>query len=328
VELLIIAGVDITHARLVDLVRLADRAKPFYDWVEVQFQGTIGKPISLNDLLLTSTPEEIHKALTQCYEAAESLPLLFDGVGRSYAHQKACYYFFSWLIRDAPQQRLGPLIQRIVKHTDKKRTEVEIDVLTRLICHYRAEVKTFSWEPVREVIVDRLEGSRRSIRGHEKEIVVRTALMTAIQTYFEQHKGYGLYSRVEIPDRQISINRESYDVSVNLLDNEERVQRRILIPIKTRETEGGGHSHLFSRDILSAIRTARTANPDDYIVVVIVAANWSPRETENLREFVDHLAVFEMSPGDFGGFDNRAQNDLNRFIESVFDGTVLPKPYR
>jgi hypothetical protein len=35
VELLVIAGVDISHIRLVDLAGLADRAKPFYDWIEL-----------------------------------------------------------------------------------------------------------------------------------------------------------------------------------------------------------------------------------------------------------------------------------------------------
>lgn len=328
-ELLLIAGVDISHARLVDLAQLADQAKSFYEWIETKFQTTSTKSLSLDTLLRTCTQQEIHNAIVACYQSTEvNIPFLFDGIGRIYNHHKACYYFFSWLIRDAPQQRLAPLIQRIIKNSGKSRLEVETEVLTVLITEYRANVKTFTWDAIREVIIDRLEGSRRSIRGHEKETVVRTALVVAIQTYFERHKNYGVYASINVADGQILINNESYDVSVYLIDEQSQIVCRILVAIKTRETEGGGHSHLFSRDVLSAIRTARTTNPEDYLVVVIVAQNWSQREAENLRDLVDHLAVFEISPGGFTAFDNAAQNDLNKFIELVFDRQILPKQDR
>lgn len=329
-DLLIIAGVDISHARLVDLTRLADQARPFYEWVESNFQASTGKNLTLNDLLMTCTAAEIETAISLCYQAQGNadIPFLFDGGGRTYSHQKACYYFFSWLIRDAPQQRLSPLVQRIAKVSGKRRLEVGVEVLTTLIVQYRANVKTFFWAAVREAIIDRLEGSRRSIRGHEKEVIVRTALAVAIQSYFERHKKYGVYRGIEIPDKQVIIHNESYDVSANLLDEQGEAIRRILIAIKTRETEGGGHSHLFSRDILSAINTARAASPQDYLVVVIVAQNWSRREAENLQEMVDHLILFEISPGEFKTFDNVTQNDFNKFIESVFDQAVSPRPSR
>jgi hypothetical protein len=326
-DLLIIDGVDLTHYRLIDLTRLADQTKPFYDWVESQFQATLMKPLSLDEFLKSSSQEEIQTAIANCYAASGSadLPFLFDGIGRTYSHPKACYYFFSWLIRDAPQQRLGPLIQRIVKNSGKNRLEVEVTVLAALITKYRSHVRTFSWDVVREVIIDRLEGSRRSLKGHEKEAIVRTALVVAVQNYFASHESYGIYTGVEIPERQVKIGNESYDVSANLLDRQGQRVRRILIPIKTRETEGGGHSHLFSRDILSAINTARYDNADDYIVVVIVAKNWSIREAEGLREIVDHLAIFNLAPGEFNHFSEEEQERLNHFIEGVLDGSVIPK---
>lgn len=64
-------------------------------------------------------------------------------------------------------------IQRIMRVSPKPRKIVEIEVLAGLIENYRGSVKTFSWEAVREVIIDRLEGSRRSLKGHEKESLVR-----------------------------------------------------------------------------------------------------------------------------------------------------------
>ncbi len=321
-ELLIIAGVDISHIRLVDLTRLADQAKPFYEWVGTKFQETLLIDDSLEQIIRSADAQEIRLGIEACYQVNTKLdlPFLFDGIGRTYPHSKACYYFFSWVIRDAPQQRLAPLIQRISKNATKPRIEVEIEVLTALIIEYRKNVKTFSWETVREVIIDRLEGSRRSIKGHEKETVVCTALIVAIQSYYENNKSYGVFSGVEIPNNQVIIENESYDVSANLLDASGTIACRILMPIKTRETEGGGHSHLFTRDILSAINAAKKNSPRDYLIVVIVAKNWSRRETENLASIVDHLSIFDLSPSEFSIFDTDAQIGLNSFIANVFDG--------
>lgn len=188
----VVEKVDISHPRLEELTRLADRAKPFYNWVEKVFQAQLGTRQALEEILRTSTKGQIEAGLLACYTADEqNLPVLFDGVGRSYPHHKACYYFFSWMVRDAPQQRLGPLIARMRRASRKTRMELEIDSIAALIFRYRSSLKTFSWEAIREVILDRLEGSRRSVRGHENERIVRTALLTAIQDYYLLHSGYG-----------------------------------------------------------------------------------------------------------------------------------------
>jgi hypothetical protein len=316
---LILEGVDITHSRLVDLTRLADQAEPFYDWVTIQFQRTLKTADSLEVILQRASKKEIQTAIRDCYDAAGSpnLPLLFDGIGRSYSHAKACYYFFSWLIRDAPQQRLGPLIQRMVRSSGQGRGQMETQALAALITKYRKNVKTFSWPATREVIVDRLEGSRRSIRGHEKEAVVRTALIAAIQAYYTKHSDYGKYSAVEIAAGQVAIGNETFDVSANLFNEDRERVRRILVPIKTRETEGGGHAHLFSRDITSAINAAKKDNKNDYLVAVIVARNWSEREAQSITKKVDHAAIFDLSPNDFGAFSDDEQTRLNKFIDFV-----------
>ncbi len=195
-----------------------------------------------------------------------------------------------------------------------------------MIFKYRGNVKTFEWKAVREVLIDRLEGSRRSIKGHEKETIVRTAVLVSIQTFFEKHGNYGVYSRVEIIDKQVSIGNETYDVSVNLIDVDGKSIQRILIPIKTRETEGGGHAHLFTRDIKSAMNTAKSANPDDYLIVVIVAKNWSEREKENIRKMVDHAIIFDLSPNEFGEFSDEEQAKLDEFIASLLKGNITSKP--
>jgi hypothetical protein len=326
-EILIVDGVDVSHFRLIDLTRLADQSRSFYDWVEAEFRQALGMRDSLDQILRTAEIQQIQYGITLCYHAQEStgLPVLFDGIGRTYSHQKACFYFFSWLIRDAPQQRLSPLIQRITRKSSRTRIESEIAVLSALIVKYRQNVKTFAWEAIREIIIDRLEGSRRSLKGHEKESIVRIAVLEAVQGHFAKFANYGIYAAVEIPKGQVKVGNETFDVSVNLLNDHGNRVRRILIPIKTRETEGGGHSHLFSRDIASAISTVREDNTDDFLAVIIVAGNWSRREAEALQAIVDHLAVFNIDPGNFTAFTDDEQKRLNSFIEAVLNGTVGPK---
>lgn len=324
---LVIETVDLSHTRLVELSQLADQAKPFYSWVEKVFQEVLTAGTSLNEILFISSKEEIENCIWRCYFADEQqgLPILFDGIGRSYPHQKACYYFFSWMVRDAPKQRLEPLLQRIVRQSKRRRVDVEIEALAALIYKYRQNLKTFSWDAVREVIIDRLEGSRRSISGHERETVVRSALLIAVQQYFTDHSNYGIYSKVEIPAGQIKIGNETYDVSARLIGAEGQGERDILVPVKTRETEGGGHSHLFTRDIMSAIHAVRKSRAESFVVAVIVAKNWAFREAGTVRDKVDHAAIFDLSPNQFQTFGDEQQQTLNAFITQVLEGTVTPK---
>ncbi|MCS6871949.1 MAG: hypothetical protein RML95_01995 [Anaerolineae bacterium] len=326
-ELLVIADVDISHIRLIDLTQLADRAKPFYDWIEGQFRLQANSSETLDELLMRLPRHTIEQCIAACYypDPTQSVPKLFDGIGRLYAHPKACFYFFAWLIRDAPQQRLSPLVQQIAKRTQKARRQVEIEVLAALIVHYRSFARTFQWSAIREVIMDRLEGSRRSIRGREKEIVVRGALAAAFQEYFEKRRSYGIYTDIEVLENQVTIGHETYDVCIQLLDEKNTPVRRILVPIKTRETEGGGHAHLFTRDVRTAVDVARREAVQDYIFVVIIASNWSERETVGLVEIVDHLVHLKTSPNTLLRFDEPTQQQLNAVIERILDGQVLPK---
>jgi hypothetical protein len=325
-----IGGIDVSHSRLVDLAKLADQAKPFYDWVSAQFQAQADSRRSLDEILKTMSEGDLRDAMERCYILANQpqVPILTDGVGRTYPHLKACYYFFSWLIRDTPQQRLFPLITRVANATHQTRAQAEVRVLAALITKYRTNVGTFCWEAVREVIIDRLEGSRRSIKGHEKETIGRTALVAAVQSHYKLHGNYGHYGGVEVPDVQVTVNRETFDVSANLLDENGRRVRRILMPIKTRETEGGGHAHLFTRDVMGALNAVQAEGSGDFLIVVIVARNWAAREAENIRERVDHAAIFDLSPNEFSEFGEVEQKRLNDFIAEVLDGTVNPKAQR
>ena len=214
-----------------------------------------------------------------CYlDTRDEKPLLFDGIGRVYPHTKACFYFFAWMIRDAPQQRLSPLISRMQKLERVSRHTAQITALAELFFEYRTVVRSFEWQAVREIVIDRLEGSRRSISGHHLEANVRTSLITAIQHYYSIYGNYGSFKKVNIADAQIKIGRHTIDVSAVLVPKVGPNPVRLLIPVKTRETEGGGHAHLFTRDIVTAINDIKAEIGSHHIVVVIIAENWSASE--------------------------------------------------
>lgn len=316
---LIVHKVNISHSRLVELSKLADQAKPFYDWIEKIAKKVTGSHRSLNEILYQCSKKDIKNIIENCYsDQAETKPFLFDGIGRVYPHFKTCFYFFAWIVRDAPQQRLSPLISRMQKADNVSKITAETDALVELIFEYKSVVKSFEWQAVREVIIDRLEGSRRSIRGHALEASARTSLVTAIQNYYSIYGNYGKFKKVEIADKQIKVGRHTVDVSVLLYPQKEPSPIRLLIPIKTRETEGGGHSHIFTRDVISAIIDIKAEKKNDHIVVVIVAENWSPREIETIDNAIDLIFHFNMSPNEFEGFDESAQIKLNQYIEKIF----------
>lgn len=319
---LIVHQVNISNYRLIELTKLVDQYKPFYDWVEKRAKEVTGSHKMLNDILMEAPVEQLRELMMACYfDQSMDKPLLFDGIGRVYSHQQACYYFFAWIIRDAPQQRLSPLLARMRKIEAISTVTAQIDALAELIFEYRKIVKGFEWLTVREVFIDRLEGSRRSIRGHKLEGLVRTSFVTAVQTYYSINSSYGQFERVEIANKQTKIGNHTVDVSALLIPRDEAVPPvQILMPIKTRETEGGGHAHIFSRDVLSAVRVLKEVSPGCRVVIVIVAANWSVTEIDNLDVHIDLIFHFDMSPYHFQGFDDESQIRLNRFVKDVLEG--------
>lgn len=321
----IVAGVDFSHARLAELMKLADAARPFYDWVEIQAQSIAHNRESLNANLMAFEIEELKQLIENCYRMPlqSTRPVLFDGAGREYAHAKACFHFFSWIIRDAPQQRLQPMIGRAAAGRGIERYRVEAEVIAALCVAYRGAVKTFAWEAVREVICDRLEGSRRAIQGRKKEAVIRSAVAAAVQAYFRANGSYGRFASVSIPPTGFRVGSEEFDVGLNLQDPSGETIERVLFAVKTRETEGGGHSHLFTRDINSAIATARISSPPAWIAVFIIAQSWSAREQEHVQDICDFTVAIQVSPNIFETLGEEAQVELNNFISQVLNGSLV-----
>ena len=96
----------------------------------------------------------------------------------------------------------------------------------------------------------------------------------------------------------------------------------LLIPVKTRETEGGGHSHIFSRDILAAITDIKKVLTNFHITVIIVAENWSVSEIATITSEIDLIFHFNMSPNKFIGFDDATQIKLNKYVENILKGKL------
>ncbi|MGM5441212.1 hypothetical protein ACS40R_22795, partial [Salmonella enterica] len=104
---------------------------------------------------------------------------------------------------------------------------------------------------------DRLEGSRRALKGSLFEAIVRANLS-------ELFKKYSL--NLMISPGEVRINDETYDVVIN------SSKEKILMPVKTRETMGGGHALLFTRDIYKSISVAHQNGYN--CIPVVIAESW------------------------------------------------------
>jgi hypothetical protein len=317
---LIIRGVDFTHARLVDLTKLADQAGPFYSWIETEFQSHFHSAKGLQELILSASLEELKGAIKRCFEAnnVSQLPKLFDGGGVPYKHIDACFFMFAWIARDAAVQRLKPLISAIKDKGPRGSKEAEIEVLASLIFHYKSNLKFFDWSVIREVTLQRLEGSRRAKKGSAVEMYARTALSHAFTYYFQTRRNYGKFSDFEISDKPLKVKNRTYDVAA-WLTRPDGTKLLLVLPVKTRETQGGGHAHLFSRDIEQANLDILANHPDAVIAFVIIAQNWSSEELKQLERTYEHVFYFDKNPNTFIGFDDASQVEMNKLVERILD---------
>ncbi len=318
-----IYGVDFSHLRLTELMKIADQAEPFYDWVEKIFRQVSGRADSLEVIIDIEDRFTLEQGVRRCFaaEGKSDVPKLFNGVGVPYAHAKACYLFFAWLVRDAATQRLYPLVSSAFKeftvaHPEAKRIDLESEVFAHLLVRYRSELKYFSWPVIREVLISRLEGSRRAARGSQIELSVKTALAQSISYFYKTHGNYGNFTDIIVHDKPLKIKNRTYDVVAELKRHDE-TSRYLVLPVKTRETQGGGHAHLFTRDIEQANLDIRKIYPDVIIAPVVIAENWSENEKNLEAAGYDELFHFSVNPNKFFGFTDHEQIRLNRLVESI-----------
>ena len=261
------------NLRLRDLVAIVRQNQAFHDEF-VRFLVTQGYP-DVHAFVREANDANAVRVL-ETYLAAQSTAQLFDGLGRPYSDTIAKWYFLAWILRDAPAQRLGPLLRSVDGDTLDKKKAALLNQLRKFVGPLFPEAAKWEWPVLSEVMLARLEGSRRALKGTHFETLVRNAL----RTVFKAHR-----IQLDVGEKETRIKEETYDVQVSA------GKRTILLPVKTRETMGGGHANLFTRDIHKSISVARENGYE--CIPIIIAESWGG----NLNSLgCDHHVYIQANP--------------------------------
>jgi hypothetical protein len=244
----------VDNLRLQELAKIVEQNKPFYDAFShfLRQHGYADVSAFIHDRDSSKAMAAIEEYLTKPAGAT-----LYDGLARPYTNGKAKWYFLAWILRDAPAQRLEPLLRSIKGNSLDEKKSILINHLREFVGPIFPGAESWTWPVVSEIMLSRLEGSRRALKGTRFEAVVRRLLS-------EMFISNGL--NLTVGDKQITISDETYDVQV-VSD-----KSKILIPVKTRETMGGGHANLFTRDIHKAISVAH--NSGYFCIPIVIAESW------------------------------------------------------
>lgn len=242
------------NLRLAELVAIVHENRAFYeDFVQFLRHEEYESVLSF---IQEPSDEKAAKTISK-YLSRKSDVKLYDGLLRAYTNSKARWFFLAWLLRDAATQRLQPLLKGIPGDTDLQRKTFLINEIRKFVAPLFPLEESWEWPAISEIMLSRLEGSRRALKGTLFEGIIRKNLEELIAVH-NLPLGVG--------EAEIRINDETYDVQII------GTKGTVLIPVKTRETMGGGHALLFTRDIYKSIMVA-TAN--GYICVpIVIAESW------------------------------------------------------
>ena len=129
---------------------------------------------------------------------------LYDGIARPYSPSKAKWLFLGWIFRDAPIQRLQNILKNI-DGTANERKAILLNDVREYVSTILPEPERWEWFPVCEVMMERLEGSRRAIKGNLFEAIIRTNLKEIFKTN---------NIKLAIGETQIKLGGETYDVTI------------------------------------------------------------------------------------------------------------------
>lgn len=288
----------INNIRLKELVAVARENKEMYDDFK-QFLGDKGYE-HIRDFVAEENSQRGYDIIVE-YLNRDSGICLYDGILRPYNPSKSRWFFLAWLFRDAPAQRLQPMVTKVPgDHYNERRAYLLNEVREYLQPLYPEE-KYWEWPPIAEVMVDRLEGSRRAAKGTLFEEIVRRNL----NSVFDAND-----IDLDISDKEVRLGGETYDLQIQGEDG------TVLIPVKTRETMGGGHAALFTRDIHKAISVA-TDNGFTCLPVVI-AESWGG-DLDSLSS--DNYVYIQANPNQVADVEPLLREELSKVL-SVFSGIV------
>jgi hypothetical protein len=257
------------NLRLKELVTIVQENKKFYEdfVIFLQTEGYNSVLEFIQEPSDDKAAETISKYLIRPSEVK-----LYDGLLRPYSNSTAKWFFLAWLLRDAATQRLQPLLKTVPGKTAIERKTYLLNEVRKFVEPLFPESESWEWPAISEIMLARLEGSRRALKGTLFEGIVRRNLLALIAKH-------GL--PLEVSDKQVKIKDETYDVQVKGKNGV------ILIPIKTRETMGGGHSLLFTRDIYKSILVATEIGFN--CVPIVIAESWGGDLSELKSELYIYL---------------------------------------
>lgn len=263
--------VQLANLRLSELVKIVERNQDFFREFR-SFLSEKGYP-TIKDFIEEKSDARAIGILT-AYMNTPSKAKLYDGISNPYGEDKAKWYFLAWLMRDAPAQRLGPLLASVEGRSPMEKRASLLNEVRKFVGPLFPRDESWDWVAISEVMLARLEGSRRSLKGNLFENIVRQSLRRIF-------KNKGL--QLQVTDHQVKLEGETYDVEII------GKKRRLLMPVKTRETMGGGHASLFTRDIGKAIDVAMKNGYD--CVPIVIAESWGgDLQSLDVRNFI-HLKL-------------------------------------
>ena len=263
----------VPNLRLTELVAIVSANKPFFEDFLVYLKE-LGYA-TVRSFITEPSDETAMSAITGFLQR-DSEVTLFDGIGRPYDNSRARWYFLAWLLRDAPAQRLNPLVRGVPGTTMQARRAYLLNRIRTYVAPLFPAEEHWAWAAVSEVMLARLEGSRRALKGTLFEAIVRRSLQTVLSENSID---------LTINPHEVRIHDETYDVQVS------GPTRSILISVKTRETMGGGHAMLFTRDIYRAIEVAEEKGYR--CLPVVIAESWGG-DLESLKS--DNFIYIKKNP--------------------------------
>ncbi|MBP8003157.1 MAG: hypothetical protein KA314_21990 [Chloroflexi bacterium] len=255
------------NLRLQELVAIVQENRRFFDDF-VQFLTEEGYS-SIQSFVQEPSDTRAIDTITHFLKRRSEVKL-YDGLLRPYANAKAKWYFLAWLLRDAATQRLQPLLTSVPGETSDEQKAYLLNEIRKFVDPLFPAKESWEWAAIAEIMLARLEGSRRALKGTLFEEVVKRGLQIVI----DENR-----LPLQITPNQVHLHEETYDIQL--------VGHRgtILFPVKTRETMGGGHALLFTRDIYKSILVATEKG---YMCVpIVIAESWGGNlETLNAELFI------------------------------------------
>lgn len=146
----------IDNLRLQELAVIVEKNKPFYDAFLsfLQSRGYTDVAGFIHD-----ENSEAARSAIESYLAKPSGATLYDGLGRPYTNAKAKWYFIAWILRDAPAQRLEPLLRSVDGSSLEEKRVNLINHLREFVGPLFPSAEKWTWPVVSEIMLARLEGT-------------------------------------------------------------------------------------------------------------------------------------------------------------------------